>query len=181
MARKKRASLSKKTRFEVFKRDGFTCQYCGAAPPGALLHVDHVIPVADGGEDVQDNLITACSNCNLGKGARALSSVPQSIKDKSAELAEREEQLLGYQQIMQARRDRIESEIDRVAAVYEQFVKGYTLSGPARVSVKHFIERVGVHVVMDAMEIACHRWYADSSTIFRYFCGICWSRIREAG
>lgn len=35
----KRKSISKKVRFEVFKRDGFSCQYCGATPPGALLHV----------------------------------------------------------------------------------------------------------------------------------------------
>lgn len=36
-----RKSLSKKTRFEVFKRDSFECQYCGAHPPSTILHVDH--------------------------------------------------------------------------------------------------------------------------------------------
>lgn len=46
MARK---AISKKTRFEVFKRDRFTCQYCGATPPGVLLHIDHIHPVAEGG------------------------------------------------------------------------------------------------------------------------------------
>jgi 5-methylcytosine-specific restriction endonuclease McrA len=40
-----RKPLSKKLRFEVFKRDGFSCQYCGAHPPDVLLEIDHVIPV----------------------------------------------------------------------------------------------------------------------------------------
>jgi hypothetical protein len=179
VAKKKRAGLSKKTRFDVFKRDAFICQYCGATPPGALLHADHVVPIAEGGLDDIDNLITACADCNLGKGARSLSAIPQPLSEKAIELAEREEQLRGYQNILQAKRDRLESEIDRVADVYGAFVKGYTLSDSARVSTKHFIEKLGVHVCIDAMEIACHRWHDRDGKIFRYFCGICWSRIRE--
>lgn len=42
----KRKSLSKKTRFEVFKRDSFTCQYCGRSAPEVVLQVDHIKPVA---------------------------------------------------------------------------------------------------------------------------------------
>ena len=37
-------SISKKIRFEVFKRDGFTCQYCGKSPPGVTLEADHIKP-----------------------------------------------------------------------------------------------------------------------------------------
>lgn len=44
-----RKAISKKTRFDVFKRDGFTCQYCGAHPPEVVLHIDHIIAVAEGG------------------------------------------------------------------------------------------------------------------------------------
>ena len=65
----KRKAISKKTRFEVFKRDGFTCQYCGAHPPQAILHVDHIVPVAEGGGNEDTNLVTACDHCNLGKAA----------------------------------------------------------------------------------------------------------------
>lgn len=61
-------ALSKRLRFEVFKRDGFTCQYCGAKPPDTVLEVDHVHPRSLGGLDTLDNLKTACWNCNRGKG-----------------------------------------------------------------------------------------------------------------
>jgi HNH endonuclease len=64
--------LSKKVRFGVFKRDSFTCQYCGAAAPNVQLHIDHITPVSDGGGDDPDNLVTACAACNFGKGARTL-------------------------------------------------------------------------------------------------------------
>lgn len=57
-------------RFTILNRDGFTCQYCGTSPrnnPGCVLHVDHVLPLSQGGSNDPDNLITACELCNLGK------------------------------------------------------------------------------------------------------------------
>lgn len=65
---KKRASLSKRLRFEIFKRDGFKCLYCGATPVQTTLRVDHVKPVAEGGADDPANLVTSCFDCNAGKG-----------------------------------------------------------------------------------------------------------------
>lgn len=57
-----------KLRFTVLQRDGFRCVYCGAtAQDGGRLEVDHVIPRSKGGEDSQDNLVTSCRWCNLGK------------------------------------------------------------------------------------------------------------------
>jgi hypothetical protein len=67
-----RRSTGKRLRFEVFKRDYFTCQYCGAQPPGVVLVVDHITPVAAGGGDGQENLLTACEPCNQGKSDRLL-------------------------------------------------------------------------------------------------------------
>lgn len=58
--KKKRRSLSKKKRFEVFKRDSFTCQYCGAKAPDVVLQCDHIKPVSKGGTDDILNLITSC-------------------------------------------------------------------------------------------------------------------------
>lgn len=55
-------------RFNVLKRDMFTCVYCGGKPPNVLLHVDHLVPVSDGGLNEIDNLVAACSECNSGKG-----------------------------------------------------------------------------------------------------------------
>ena len=70
----KRVGLSKRLRFEIFKRDGFRCIYCGATPVEEPLHVDHVTPVAEGGTNDVANLVTACSACNLGKNAVPLTT-----------------------------------------------------------------------------------------------------------
>jgi len=63
-----RSPISSKLRFEVFRRDKFVCQYCGACGPRTELEIDHVIPVARGGTDDIDNLKTSCFRCNRGKG-----------------------------------------------------------------------------------------------------------------
>src|SRR5947209_7084912 len=63
-----RKALSKRTRFEIFKRDGFKCLYCGATPVQKVLRVDHVKPVIEGGSNDPSNLVTSCFDCNAGKG-----------------------------------------------------------------------------------------------------------------
>lgn len=68
-----RKSLSNKTRFEIFKRDNFTCQYCGKSAPEVVLNVDHIEPVSKGGSNDISNLITSCFECNNGKGNKKLS------------------------------------------------------------------------------------------------------------
>lgn len=59
----KRRPVSKKLRFEVFKRDNFKCQYCGASAPDVILEVDHINPVAKGGKNDILNLVTSCRDC----------------------------------------------------------------------------------------------------------------------
>lgn len=66
-------ALPRWLRFEVLKRDGFRCKYCGAGSDVARLQVDHVKPKAAGGTDDPLNLVTACEPCNAGKAARKLS------------------------------------------------------------------------------------------------------------
>lgn len=58
------------TRFNVFLRDRFTCQYCGDGLPAERLTFDHVIPRARGGRTEWTNVVTACEPCNLRKGHR---------------------------------------------------------------------------------------------------------------
>lgn len=64
--------IPKSLRFEILTRDGYACQYCGAKAPDAVLHVDHVNPRANGGDNSPSNLVTACADCNFGKGDRKL-------------------------------------------------------------------------------------------------------------
>lgn len=172
----KRKSMSKKTRFEVFKRDGFRCQYCGAHPPAVLLQVDHIKAVAAGGENDMDNYVTACVPCNQGKGARDLTVVPQSLADKAATVAEREEQLQGYSDILEAKRQRIEDETWRVLNIL--YPGQDSVPRQDHASVKMFIEKLGVHPVLDAADIAMSST-ASRSRVFRYFCGVCWNKVRE--
>lgn len=74
-----RKPISKELRFRVLERDGFTCQYCGRSAPDVVLHVDHVVPVAEGGVNHLTNLVTACIACNLGKHARQMDVLPPSV------------------------------------------------------------------------------------------------------
>lgn len=57
------------TRFNLFLRDEFCCQYCGATGD---LTFDHVVPRAAGGRTSWENVVAACSRCNLAKGSRSL-------------------------------------------------------------------------------------------------------------
>ena len=53
------------TRFNVFLRDHFTCQYCGGDFATNELTFDHVVPKSRGGRTAWTNVVTACSPCNL--------------------------------------------------------------------------------------------------------------------
>lgn len=60
------------TRFNVFLRDSFTCQYCGEPHPTPELTFDHVLPRSRGGTTHWENVVTACGSCNLRKGSKSL-------------------------------------------------------------------------------------------------------------
>jgi 5-methylcytosine-specific restriction endonuclease McrA len=60
---------NKPTRSAIYARDGHKCQYCGAT---RKLTIDHVIPKSKGGSDDWDNLVVACSSCNIKKGDKYL-------------------------------------------------------------------------------------------------------------
>ncbi len=63
----------KLTRREVFRRDNYTCQYCGRHTNE--LTVDHVLPKHMGGEHIWTNVVAACPPCNHRKGGRKLEEV----------------------------------------------------------------------------------------------------------
>lgn len=91
----KRKSLSKKIRFEVFKRDSFTCQYCGKSAPNIVLEIDHIEPVSKGGSNNLLNLITSCYECNRGKSNIELDdeSIVSKQRSQLKLLQERREQI----------------------------------------------------------------------------------------
>ena len=64
------------TRFNVFLRDRFSCQYCGNKFPTQELTFDHLVPRSLGGTTNWKNVVTACSRCNLKKG----NLLPEAVK-----------------------------------------------------------------------------------------------------
>ena len=172
-----RKPLSKTVRFEVFKRDGFTCQYCGATPPKAILEVDHIVPVAEQGGNEEGNLVTSCFDCNRGKAARLLSVAPESLTERAARVAEAEAQLAAYRVVMEAREERIEENVWRVIeALFDE-----TSTTNARYqSVRRFLQKLPLSEVTEAAGIAHAAKPWSENQRFKYFCGICWNKIRSA-
>lgn len=59
-----------KLRMDVFRRDAMACAYCRRKINLSDAHIDHVVPLSQGGSNDLSNLATACRDCNLSKGAR---------------------------------------------------------------------------------------------------------------
>ena len=67
------------TRFNVFLRDNFMCQYCCSKKE---LTFDHLLPRSKGGKTDWDNVVTACSSCNVQKGGRLIESSKMKLNSK---------------------------------------------------------------------------------------------------
>lgn len=151
----KRKTMRPSTRFAVFKRDKFTCQYCGRGAPTVVLRVDHIHPVAEGGEDDMINLVTACFDCNAGKGATLLSDDSALAKQRAQldDLQERREQL---EMLVQWKTGlvSIDNEAAKQAEAYfvERF--GWSLNEQYRKQLKKLIAKYGVGDVLDAITVS---------------------------
>ena len=60
------------SRRNLYRRDNFTCQYCGSQPGTELLSIDHVVPRSRGGRSTWENCVLACLDCNKRKASRTL-------------------------------------------------------------------------------------------------------------
>lgn len=174
-----RKALSKKTRFDVFKRDCFICQYCGSTPPSVVLQIDHINPVSNGGTNDIDNLITACFECNNGKSDGLLSVAPKTIDEKHAILREKELQIKEFMRLQKRIRIRIEKQVDEVESVFQDYFIHQYFTARFRTSVKNFAERLPLNEILAAMECACFKFDSAQDAV-KYFCGICWNKIRES-
>lgn len=182
MARK---PLSKRTRFDVFKRDDFSCVYCGSSPPDVKLHADHMIPVVEGGSDDLDNLVTACDSCNLGKGPRPLGSDvhPAASPENIEEMKERKAQVAAYRRHMRSwLKQKRAAEDEQVQMVAEEFAGRIGVTWPiegeakTRAQVLGFIRSLGLKRVIEAAGISYKR---NARNQFAYFCACCLNMIRE--
>lgn len=150
--------LSKATRFEVFKRDKFTCQYCGAKAPDVMLECDHIHPRAqDGGNDVI-NLLTACHACNNGKRDKTLSddSVVAKQHAQLAQLQDRREQLEMMMEWQRGLADLTDETVEAIASLFSDLVPGWSMSeetkGDVKRSFKHYAPATVAAMVREAAE-----------------------------
>jgi hypothetical protein len=120
-----RKNISKKLRFEILKRDKFTCCYCGRKAPDVQLHIDHVVPVAKGGGNDPLNLIAACADCNGGKSDRELSNADL-IEKRRLQAEQLQDRINAAMELAkwQVEMESIKPEIDAVNTVMRQYGAG---------------------------------------------------------
>ena len=159
-----RSSLSKTIRFEVFKRDSFTCQYCGRKAPDVLLQIDHIEPIAKGGANDLLNLTTACKDCNSGKSDKRLSETTVLNKKRAQleELQERREQIDMMFQWQEGLHELQDEVVDRLQEIWAEQVSGYTLNESGLRGLKKLSKTYSVDEIVTAIRTA-----ADQYLVFR--------------
>lgn len=182
-----RMAVSNKLRFEVFKRDGFTCQYCGRKTPEVILEVDHIVPLKENGQDHIQNLVTSCFECNRGKAGTPLEQAftRKDLKDDLYALAEKELQLKAYNRILSQQAKRRDKDLSIIERKYMEIV-GETdkiFSDSANRSVRYFLSLFPLQKLLDALDIMAGKY--DTGTLkrnatFSYFCGIVHRWRKEA-
>lgn len=154
-----RKPLSKKIRFEVFKRDSFKCQYCGKGAPDVVLHVDHIKPVAEGGTNDMTNLITACFDCNMGKKHRLLddNTVLEKQKQQLEELNERRLQL---EMMMEWREGLVQIDNDKLAIAQEKFEEAAicSINSNGLKKLRTIIKKFPFDIVLDSIDVSVNQY-----------------------
>ena len=183
-----RKPLSKKLRFEVFKRDSFTCQYCGRKAPDVVLEVDHIQPVSKGGKNEMMNLVTSCRDCNRGKGKRKLSDDSEVLMQRKQleELNQKREQM---KMMLEWKAELQKFQDEQVACIEDYFmmVTGVGFTERGRQKCIERIKKYGIEEVYESTEIALYKYYNDTkqSAVLAWdkVGGICYNRkkMREGG
>lgn len=181
-----RKGLSKKTRFEVFKRDKFTCQYCGRMAPDVILEVDHIKPVAEGGTNKLLNLITSCRDCNRGKGKVKLTDDAELKKQQQqlAELAEKREQL---KMLMEWR-----TELSNLQTEEAEYIRDYwsvksndknNINDYGMATVMGWLKQFQLSEILDGIDIAFAQYYKgdhkSAEKALNMVGGICYNRRKQ--
>lgn len=161
-------AVSKRTRYEVLARDDFTCRYCNATD--VRLTVDHVVPLALGGTDKPDNLVTACWDCNAGKAstsptAQAVEQVADDAERWASALRKAADVLAAEQSVL-----------DDYKSAFIGSWPGYLPSDWESSIEALFKAGLPEDMLREAASIAtCARGVQTSR--FRYFCGVAWRRV----
>ena len=159
----KRKAMSQKLRFEVFKRDLFTCQYCGKKAPDVILEIDHIKPISKGGSNAIENLATACKECNRGKGAKKLSDLSEVEKSRQ-QLEELQEKKNMVDLICQWKEEFEDLNGYMVDKIEERFFdlidseEEMNFKTSYRRKIAREIEEVGFDFILEAVDIAVDQY-----------------------
>ena len=172
-------SISKKKRFEVFKRDDFTCRYCGRKPPQTTLEVDHIVPKCKGGKEEIFNYITSCFDCNRGKAGNELNDkIARPDIDKiNKELKEQLEYLKIYYDCQDELIGIKERYLYLVIKHWKKHASSY-ISPQMKSSINNFLQDFSVEEICNAIDIACNKVYGWVSR-FKYMCGVLHNRRKN--
>lgn len=183
-------AVTKKLRFEVFKRDSFKCQYCGRCAPDVVLQADHIHPVAAGGTDDLLNLITSCFDCNQGKKDRLLTDDTVIAKQKTQldQLQERREQIEMMMEWQRSLNDMTGYEVDRIAERWDGLTDQWHLNQTGKAKIRKWIAKFSFEEVLSATEISITHYckYKDDKVTeeswgvaFNKVPGVCVTKRRE--
>lgn len=173
--------VSKRLRYEILRRDNHACRYCGGAAPDVKLTVDHVVPVALGGTDDASNLVTACQPCNAGKSSSSPDAPVVEDIDMRAAVWRQAMDLVAQQraQDRDAHNRAAEFLYDHWQGCRPNHWQSSDLPLDWENSIRTFMA-AGLDV-QDLTELMCIA--LDATTVshkWRYFCGCCWTRIRQS-
>jgi hypothetical protein len=194
----KRKGIGKKKRFEIFKRDGFKCSYCGRSPPEVMLEVDHILAVANGGDNDEKNLITSCRDCNAGKSATPLNAVAPALSAQLEEQRERADQIAAYNELLMDLRARNDAVLVQLGKAWFNAISRpedrdrWSFGATRAASIRSLLKHLAPAEILEAMDItaaASDRIYAlrascgdagcNDNRRFKYFCGVCWRMIDQ--
>lgn len=176
-------AISRRLRFEVLRRDGHTCRYCGAKAPDVALTVDHVIPETLGGSNDPSNLVTACQPCNAGKSSIAPGSpLVADVEADAIRWSRAIEMAAWYRKID---RQVMDDEVRR----FDEMWCGWTVrstgeSIPKDEGWQDSVERfLSLGLTQDDFSRLTRRSMTQeklpADSIWRYFCGCCWRSITD--
>lgn len=157
----KRKAIGNKVRFEVFKRDSFTCQYCGQKAPDVLLEVDHIKPVIKGGTNDILNLVTSCKVCNSGKSKNELSddSVIEKQRRQLEELEQRRQQLEMLMQWHIGLQDHEDFQVDKYIGYFNKVHScNAILTDEGKKTAKKYIKKYGFQKVLEGINVLHSRY-----------------------
>ena len=181
----KRETISKKTRFEVFKRDNFTCQYCGRTAPDVVLEIDHINPVNNGGKNDIMNLITSCFECNRGKGKRKLNDNTE-LKLQIEQLKQLNEKRKQLEMLVEWKKELQLFENEQVEKIEDLIYNAtnYTFTEYGKQQCKNNIKRYGFDEVYESTLISIEQYYDENDKesaqkVINYIGRICAVRKKQ--